>query len=142
MRNNIISSYLQSKNFDIRKSHNGRWMDQKVTPDVLSLIAQTILDYTENINENFTSKDLYQSEDFLQTVAHFFGKPARAVGEMQNEYNKFVGQPLKTLTYAGLLLENQQKKPFVYSIDNKNILELLAQSDRKSLLFLQGYIKK
>ncbi|OFA12712.1 hypothetical protein LASUN_04290 [Lentilactobacillus sunkii] len=142
MKNNIISNYLQSKNFDIRKSHNGRWMDQKVTPDVLSLTAQTVLDYTKNINAQFTNRDLYQSEDFLQTVAHFFGKPARAVGEMENEYNKFIGQPLKTLSYAGLLFEDQRKRPFVYSINNKNILELLAQSDKKSLLFLQSYIKK
>jgi len=117
-------------------------MDQKVTPDILSLVSQTIIDYSENVSPEFTNKDIYTSQEFLKTVSNFFGKPDYATGEMENEYNKFVGQQLKMLSYSGLLLEDTSKRPFIYSIKNKVIIELLAQSDKKALLFLQAYIEK
>lgn len=142
LKNDTILQYIKTKNYDLRVSHNGRWIDQKVTPDVLSLVAQTVLDYTDDVKSCFTNKDLYQSQDLLDTVAQFFGKPARSSGEMENEYNKLVGQQLKTLSYAGLLEENVSHRPYKYSIIRKDILELLAQSEKKTLFFLQEYIKK
>ena len=75
---NIFDNYLQTLNLDIRVSGNGRWMDQKVTPDVLSLVAQTILDYSTTNKKSFSNRDLFQSTEFLDTVAQFFGKPRRA----------------------------------------------------------------
>jgi len=141
-RNNKIIKYFQDKNFDIRTSHNGRWMDQKVTPDVLSMVAETILDYSQNISKSFTNKDLYQNSDFLENVSNFFGKPAVAINEMENEYNKFVGQSIKALSYSEILTENTSKRPYLYTINNIDILELIAQSDRNALFFLQNYIKK
>ncbi|WP_167849450.1 restriction endonuclease [Weissella confusa] len=139
---NIFDNYLQTLNLDIRVSGNGRWMDQKVTPDVLSLVAQTILDYSTTNKKSFSNRDLFQSTEFLDTVAQFFGKPRRASDEMENEYNKFTGQSLKTLSYAGLLHEDTKKRPYLYTILREDLLEIIAQSDIKSLSFLQSYIRK
>lgn len=38
-----ILQFLDEKNYDIRISHNGRWIDQKCTPDVLWSICDFIL---------------------------------------------------------------------------------------------------
>ena len=35
-----IQNHLNNIDLDVRKSGNGRWIDQKVTPDVLSLTAE------------------------------------------------------------------------------------------------------
>ena len=123
---NIFDNYLQTLNLDIRVSGNGRWMDQKVTPDVLSLVAQTILDYSTTNKKSFSNRDLFQSTEFLDTVAQFFGKPRRASDEMENEYNKFTGQSLKTLSYAGLLHEDTKKRPYLYTILREDLLEIIV----------------
>lgn len=139
---NIFSRYLNQINLDIRTSNNGRWMDQKVTPDVLSLVAQTILDYSDTGKPEFSNRDLFQDADFLRTVSQFFNKPATSSKEMENEYNKFTGQQLKVLSYAKILNEDSHSRPFVYTILKPDLLELIAQSDKKALKFLQSYITK
>ena len=39
-----ILKFMDHYNYDIRKSHNARWIDQKCTPDVLCIIADCILE--------------------------------------------------------------------------------------------------
>jgi len=38
-----LQIYFKSFDFDIRKTKNARFIDQKVTPDVLSIVADCIL---------------------------------------------------------------------------------------------------
>ena len=40
-----ILKFMDHYNYDIRKSHNARWIDQKCTPDVLCIIADCILEF-------------------------------------------------------------------------------------------------
>ena len=40
-----IIDFISNYEYDIRESHNGRWIDQKCTPDVLSFIADCIYFY-------------------------------------------------------------------------------------------------
>ena len=42
-----VIDFLNKYNYDIRQSKNARWIDQKCTPDVISIIADCILEYTE-----------------------------------------------------------------------------------------------
>ena len=37
-----IIKFMAHYNYDIRKSHNARWIDQKCTPEVLCIIAACI----------------------------------------------------------------------------------------------------
>lgn len=46
MKNEQIINFLNSYDYDIRQSGNARWIDQKCTCDVLSIIADCILEYT------------------------------------------------------------------------------------------------
>ena len=49
-----IIDFIGNYEYDIRISHNGRWIDQKCTPDVLSFIADCIYFYaTENPDKEF-----------------------------------------------------------------------------------------
>ena len=50
-----ITNHLQNFDFDVRKSKDARFMDQKVTPDVLSIIADCVLNYDADRNIEFTN---------------------------------------------------------------------------------------
>ena len=39
MDNITIQNFLDAHDYDIRKTHNGRWIDQKCTMDVVCLVA-------------------------------------------------------------------------------------------------------
>ena len=43
-----IDTFLNQKNYDIRQSKNARWIDQKCTYDVIQIIADAILEYTQD----------------------------------------------------------------------------------------------
>lgn len=50
--------FLKLRDYDIRKTQNARWIDQKCTPDVLSLVADCILEFTQcNIEKSFSIRD-------------------------------------------------------------------------------------
>ena len=51
-----ILAQLQKQNLDIRDS-GYRYMDQKVTPDVLAFIADCIVNLPSSTRENFTKND-------------------------------------------------------------------------------------
>jgi hypothetical protein len=59
-----IKIFFSNFDFDIRKNNNARFMDQKVTPDVLCIIADCIINYIENYNDNieFSSTDIWKYE--------------------------------------------------------------------------------
>ena len=39
MDNTTIQKFLDEHDYDIRKTHNGRWIDQKCTMDVVCLVS-------------------------------------------------------------------------------------------------------
>ena len=41
----IVMDFLAENDYDVRESRNGRWIDQKCTPDVLSFQADCIYNY-------------------------------------------------------------------------------------------------
>ena len=42
MDNTTIQKFLDEHDYDIRKTHNGRWIDQKCTMDVVCLVSDCI----------------------------------------------------------------------------------------------------
>ena len=94
--------FLYQHNYDIRESHNGRWIDQKCTPDVIWSISDFVLDYVDTVNECFTVKDIWQSEYAKQTIAETYSKPGTDERTAENEYDKVFSQPLNMLCYAGI----------------------------------------
>ena len=72
-----IIDFISNYEYDIRESHNGRWIDQKCTPDVLSFIADCIYDFaTNNPNKEFCTQDIWFSEYAVQNTESVFKKPS------------------------------------------------------------------
>ena len=59
-----IIKFMNHYNYDIRESHNARWIDQKCTPDVLCIIADCILEFVNSNpdKEYFSSLDIWHNE--------------------------------------------------------------------------------
>ncbi len=138
-----IRGFLNERDYDIRKSHNARWIDQKCTPDVLSIIADAIIIYIEGENKIFTVQDIWSSDFACTEIPIIFKKPhPKNNAKAKNEYDKFFGQPIKLFAYAGILSEHRVGKGYKYKVSNISILEYLSLREMNSVRFLNLYIKK
>lgn len=144
MTDTEITSFLNSKNCDIRVHHNARWIDQKCTPDVVCIVADCIVNYLDEngMNSIFATKDIWFSNYTMQNVHDIFRKVDVDSNSAKNEYDKFFGQPMKLFAYAGILEEKKQGRGNVYSIVNYDILKHIAIRERNALSFLIKYIRK
>lgn len=137
-----IQEHLNSYNLDIRLSNNGRWIDQKCTIDILSLIADCIIQFVGNDKtKEFTTKDIWFSEYSVNNVQSIFVKPD-PTSQSRNEYDKFFGQPLKLLGYSKVLNEVKVGNQNVYTINNYEILNYISIRESNALEFLDLYITK
>ena len=65
----MIKEYLQKFDLDVRKSGDARFMDQKCTPDVVSTIADCVINFVGNEkNKPFTVSDIWESQYFIKNV--------------------------------------------------------------------------
>ena len=144
MTDNQVLEFLNLNNYDIRISHNARWIDQKCTPDVLCIVADCIVNYIENngIETTFTSKDIWFSEYAIDNVHAIFRKVDVDSDSASNEYDKFFGQPIKLLAYAGILQETKTGRCNLYIVNRRDILEYISLRERNALRFLTIYINK
>lgn len=138
-----IEKFLASHDYDVRKSHNARWIDQKCTPDVTRLVAECILEYAaSNPEVPFISVDVWHNVYTKDLVESFFKKPNPAETLARNEYDKFFQQPMEMLANAGVLQKNKFGNSNFYEITNREILDYISLSDRNALNFIQLYISK
>lgn len=142
LKDNEIVEFCEKRDYDLRKSHNGRWIDQKCTPDVVWSISDFVLDYVDNVNNQFTVKDIWQSDYAKETIAETFSKPGTDEKKAENEYDKVFSQPLCMLCYAGILRDVSKTSRHLYEIENREVLEYIAKGDTFSLRFLYVYIEK
>ena len=138
-----IKDHLLKYNLDVRKSRNARFMDQKVTPDILSFIADCIINLAvDDKGKKFTAKDIWNSQYFLSNIKAFYNKPDVTEEEVKHEYDKLIQQPLKTLSYAKIL--NCEKRGITnhFQIKNYEILEHVSFKDKNAFRFLYIYLIK
>lgn len=139
---NVID-FMKPFDYDIRKSHNGRWIDQKCTPDVISFIADCICNNANtNPNKEFTTQDIWFSNYAVQNTESVFKKPSPKQNAAKNEYDKFFQQPMKLFANAQLLIERKDGLKNVYKVNNYEILEYISLSEKNALKFLHRYIEK
>lgn len=144
MQTQRIINFLKYYDYDVRKSQNARWIDQKCTCDVLSIIADCILEYTNyDIQKQFSISDIWQSEYAKQNVVAIFSKPSTDSRFARNEYDKFFSQPINLFTYSGILIFlGKQGTTNLFKINNLELLEYIAMREMNALRFLTLYIKK
>lgn len=138
----LYDEFLSQYDYDIRKSGDARWIDQKCTYDVVSIIADCINEYVENSNsEEFTVSDIWHSDYARENVVSIFSKPDPEL-KAGNEYDKYFGQPIKLLGYSHVLNVRKEKNRYYYSINNQEILDKIALRPMNALNFLYEYISK
>lgn len=135
-----IISFFSKNNFDVRiKGGNPRFIDQKCTPDMISFIADCIV----NLNkDNFCRNDIWKSSYFTQNIPLFFDKVSPRNKNANNEYDKVISQPLDLFSYAGLLEKKKIGRTNTFRILNLELLEFISIRDKNAFLFLHHYLLK
>lgn len=139
----VVNFIKSHPSYDLRVSGNGRWLDQKCTPDVLSIVCDCIVDFYESTgNSSFTSQDIWHSDYTRDNVFDVFKKPDVNSPKAVAEYNKFFMQPMEALAYAGALSKSKKGANNLYTIENLDLLKYCALREKNSLKFLVEYITK
>lgn len=140
---NEIKAFLEQRNYDLRESHNGRWIDQKCTADVITVVSDCILNFgLEYTDRFFTTKDVWHNQYTIENVEAIFRKPGVERIEAKSEYDKFFQQPMEMLAYAGVLTKEKRGNKNFYQIADYDVLEYIALRERNALVFLKNYIEK
>lgn len=138
-----VIDFCNSYNYDIRKSGNGRWIDQKCTADVITIIADSIFNFVQhNKNEKFTTQDIWHSQYSIENVQEVFKKPGVVSEAARNEYDKFFQQPMELMANAQILIKEKQGRSNVYKVNNIEVIEYIALREKNALFFLKTYIEK
>jgi len=138
-----ITEYLSQFDFDIRKTKDGRFMDQKCTPDVVCAVCECVVEYTkDNPNIRFTKNDIWHSVHANNLITESFSKPDLSKEDAINEYDKFFSQPLKTLAYAKILNEEKVGTTNYYTVRDVAILQYISWREPNALFFLDCFLTK
>ncbi|WP_434323780.1 hypothetical protein [Mycoplasma capricolum] len=137
---NIYQEFVNQYDYDIRKTKSARWIDQKCTFDVLTLVADCIVEYCKN-NNQFTIHDIWYSDYAVNNVIEIFSKPDPKI-KSKNEYDKYFSQPIKLLEYSKILASKKINNKNYYYINNLEILKNIAFRDTQAIEFLYVYIVK
>lgn len=135
-----IKKFMAHYDYDIRKTRNARWIDQKCTPDVLTIIADCILEYL-NSNpdvDTFSSNDIWHNDYTIKNVEAIFKKP-NPDKKAKNEYDKFFQQPMEMFANAGILSKKKIGNRNQYKLWNKMLLEYISIREMNALKFIELY---
>lgn len=138
-----IIDFCNQYDYDIRKSGNGRWIDQKCAADVVTVIADCIYNYElENTGSIFTTADIWHYDYAVENVEAIFKKPGVENEAARSEYDKFFQQPMEMLANAHVLTKTKGGNRNFYQVNNPEVLEYIALRERNALFFLKTYIEK
>jgi hypothetical protein len=143
LKESEINDFLSRRNYDIRVSHNARWLDQKCAADVVTIVPDCVLQYADsNLDTPFTSIDVWHDDYTVANVETIFKKPSPNEVKARNEYDKYFQQPMEMLANAGILRKEKKGARNFYIVAEREILEYLSIRERNALTFLQLYISK
>lgn len=138
----IINNHLDKYDFDIRKSKYARFSDQKCTPDIVSFVADCIMNIIAEKPE-FTLYDIWDSQYFIRHTRVLFNKPFGDDTRSQNEYDKVLAQPINLLRYAHILKDvGIQNRRTLLTVDNEKLLDYISRRDSSAYEFLYCYFQK
>ena len=142
----LLKQHFNQIDLDIRKKSPGysRFMDQKVTPDVLRFVSDCILSRTgKKLGQVFSAPEIEHSQYFKKNVAREFGKPTPGEKSTDSEYDKWPSQIIQTLRFAGVIKEKSKAGHAVgYVVVRPDILGYIAVRSQNAYAFLFHYIVK
>ena len=136
-----INNFLEQFDFDIRKSKDARFVDQKCTPDIVCFMADCVLNMIAT-KPTFVINDIWETQYFIQNCRVVFNKPWANDKNAKNEYNKVLSQPLKLLAYSQILKVEKIKGSLTFSVNNDEFLDYISRKDRNAYNFLYCYFTK
>ncbi|BAS68387.1 hypothetical protein [Bathymodiolus septemdierum thioautotrophic gill symbiont] len=139
---NNINSLLGSYNFDIKITRDARFMDQKVTPDVLTIVADCIIQFVGSESKEFTARNIWENGYTNENVKDIFNKPDVSNKKARSEYDKFFAQPLRMLAYAGVLNLRKVRNRNFFTVNNYGVLSYISIKERNALNFIIKYLTK
>lgn len=138
-----VIGFCDRHDYDIRRSHNGRWIDQKCAADVVTIVADCIYNYAlQSEDGSFTSNDIWHYDYTVENVEAIFKKPGVENEAARSEYDKFFQQPMEMLSNAGVLKKTKRGNRNFYKVDDMEVLGYIAMRERNALFFLKTYIEK
>ena len=139
----IINLFLSQRNYDIRISKDARWIDQKCTYDNINMIADSVLEFiNDDIQKEFTIRDIWNSKYAQENIQNIFLKPNPS-NKSTHEYDKYFSQPIKLLSYSGVLNSIKiNDNRYKFSVNNVELLKYIALRPTNALNFLISYIAK
>lgn len=141
-----IEEFCDRHDYRISKSNIARWIDQKCAADVLTIVADCILNYIRDelndLTAEFSSKDIWKSSYASENIPNIFKKPNVDRPTAQKEYDKFFQQPMELFSFAGILYKRKDGNKNIYKVNNIEMLDYIALRERNALLFLCIYIEK
>ena len=142
----FLRNLWKGNSLDIRCTNNGRWYDQKVTPDVMSAICDVIAKESRRNPpfRPFSIQSIWASASFKGQVVDHFSKPNPRNPGAVHEYDKFIAQPLNVLSAAGILTKSRGNRGHLYDFPQKaeNFIKEMADSEMFSCDFLLFYISE
>lgn len=137
-----INYFLNQFDYDVRKTKDARWIDQKCAMDVVTLIADCILEFVkDDIKKEFSVKDIWRSDYAVKNIQEIFAKPDPSK-KAKHEYDKYFSQPIKLFGYSHILNCKFVKGKYIYSVNNLELLEFISIRERNAHMFLCLYIEK
>ena len=135
-----IEKFFERQNLSLKvKGSNPRFLDQKCTPITLQIVAEVVVNIS---GEEFTRQSIQSSDHLNKLIKLGFAKAPPADDKASNEYDKFVGQNLNLLSYAGVLTRDGNKTPHTFRIEERWILDYIKESERNAYNFLVFYGNK
>jgi len=136
-----INTFLAQYDFDVRKTKDARFVDQKCTPDIVCFMADCVLNMIAT-KPTFVINDIWETQYFIQNSRVVFNKPWANDKKAYNEYNKVLSQPLKLLAYARILNVEKVSGSLTFSVNNEELLDYISRKDRNAYNFLYCYFTK
>lgn len=136
-----INEFFAQFDFDVRKSNDARFVDQKCTLDIVCFMAECVLNMIAT-KPVFVINDIWETQYFIQNSRVVFNKPWASDKKAYNEYNKVLSQPLKLLAYARVLNVTKVNRSLTFSVNNEELLDYISRKDRNSYNFLYCYFTK
>ncbi|MEB7811350.1 hypothetical protein [Staphylococcus xylosus] len=144
IRSKDIIDFCDRNNYDLKVNNNGRWIDQKCTPDVICIVSDCILNYLEENRDTieFSSTDIWKSDYTKENVEEIFSKPGTDHEKSVNEYDKFFAQPIELLANSQVLKKVKRNNRNFYEVKDIDILRYISWKEKNAVDFICIYIQK